>query len=140
MRSHALEKKLATLFTCSSAAARFEAQNMSFQAPKRQTSSHFGLLSGRSTIWQWNRLHRRLHAPAMLCQLLPRTSTCLRVRDTRQCMAGTRLLPPVSPRFRHVSMPHHHATWQEKKKIGKMERGFLRSKLILKTFMASSRS
>ena len=30
--------------------------------------------------------------------------------------AGTRHLPLVSPRFRHISTPHRHATWQKKKK------------------------
>uniref|UniRef100_A0A2N9FGM6 Uncharacterized protein n=1 Tax=Fagus sylvatica TaxID=28930 RepID=A0A2N9FGM6_FAGSY len=74
-RSHALKKKLATLFTRSSAATLFEAQNTSCQAPKQQTSSPFGLLTGRSTVWRWNCHHRRLHTPPRAGEALATFST-----------------------------------------------------------------
>ena len=99
---HVPEKKPAMLFTRSSTAARFEDQNTSFQAPKRHTGSHFRLLSSRSTIWRWNRLHRSLHAPPRAgkapatCFMRAHTpNTCPRVpgtrlheTDTRQCQVS----------------------------------------------------
>ncbi len=96
-RLHAPEKKPATLFTRSSAAALFEAENTSFQSPKRQTDNHFGLLSDRFTIWRWNRLHRSLHAPPCAGKA-PATcftrahapNTCPRVPGTRLHATGTR--------------------------------------------------
>jgi hypothetical protein len=149
MRSHALEKKPATLFTRSSAAARFEAQNTSFQAPKRHNGSHFGLLSGRSTIWRWNRLHLRLHAPPRAGNAPPASPTR---KHVSACARHTPMhgwhtpsatcLSTVSPR-QHATSSCHVAEKKKKKKeekIGKMERGFLRSKFILKAFMASPRS
>uniref|UniRef100_A0A2N9I918 Uncharacterized protein n=1 Tax=Fagus sylvatica TaxID=28930 RepID=A0A2N9I918_FAGSY len=96
-RLHAPEKKPATLFTRSSAAALFEAENTSFQSPKRQTDNHFGLLFDRFTIWRWNRLHRSLHAPPCAGKA-PATcftrahapNTCPRVPGTRLHATGTR--------------------------------------------------
>jgi hypothetical protein len=106
----------------------FEAQNTSFQAPKRWTGSPFGLLSGRSTIWRWNHLHRRPHAPPRTGEA-PTTFSTSQHAPSSMCLAHaaldqhtpmprvTSLCRRVSPyrlSARHVSMPR-----QKKKKKGK---------------------
>ena len=114
------------MFTRSSAAASFEAQNGGFPAPIRENGTTSGLHGGRSTIWRWKRFHRRPHAPPRAGEALAEFSTSQHARARSSvceahattllahaqatCRFAVPLRQPLSPRQRatsacHVSMP-----------------------------------
>ena len=133
-RLHAPEKVSETMFTRSSAAASFEAQNGGFPTPIQETGTTSGLLRGRSTIWRWKRLHRRLHAPPRAVEApaefstrqhaRARSSVCeahvttLLAHAQATCRFAVPLRQPLSPRQRATSACH--VAGKKKKKEGKI--------------------
>uniref|UniRef100_A0A2N9G3E6 Uncharacterized protein n=1 Tax=Fagus sylvatica TaxID=28930 RepID=A0A2N9G3E6_FAGSY len=141
----------------SRAAAACKLNNRVFRAPiqKAAPSSEFSPADlsfgvGIAAIGVFTRLHAqsrlrrnslrastRRHAAACVRHTRPRSWHTPRPRVASLCHC-------VSP-YRHVSAPHQHATWQEKKKkkrknLVRRNGAPLRSKFILKAFMASPRS
>ena len=139
MRLHAPEKVSVPMFTRSSAAASFEAQNEGFPTPIQENGTMSRLLRGRSTIWRWKCLHRRPNAPPRAGEAPTTFSTC---QHAKACASHTRPCFWHTPVPRVASLCHCVSTYRQSachvaKKIGETERGFLRSKFILKAFMAS---
>ena len=142
-RLHAPEKVSETMFTRSSVAASFEAQNGGFPASIRENGTTSGLHGGRSTIWRWKRLHRRPHAPPRACEAPAEFSTSQHARARSgvceahattllahaqaTCRFAVPLNQPLSPRQHatsacHVSMPRGSQKKKEEK-FGETEWG-----------------
>uniref|UniRef100_A0A2N9GF61 Uncharacterized protein n=1 Tax=Fagus sylvatica TaxID=28930 RepID=A0A2N9GF61_FAGSY len=150
-RLHAPEKVSETMFTRSSAAASFEAQNGGFPAPIQETGTTSGLFRGRSIIWRWKRLHRRPHSPSRLRRNSLRASTR---GHAAACVRHTRPRSWHTPEPRVASLcsciiPYrqsaatsscHEAGKKKEKSLVRRNEAPLRSKFILKAFMASPRS